>query len=233
MIPIQNLVNKTLRDRQDSRDPKPIVSWHCSALGGCLRGVYLKRQGKLPDMPLDDRTLRVFDMGNKIEDWIVDLIDSQEDIKVETQVRIEDLDLNVSGYADLVVKYKGEKEVLEVKSKNSKAFWWMDKKKQGAQRHHMQQLWMYLYVLNIDKGRIIYVSKDDSAILEYPVFLNDASLKKEVMDQLELLNKAWKAQDITLLPLPEKGSWEEKYCSFHHQCVYQEEKNNKKNKLKK
>ena len=220
MIPIQNLINKTLKDKNAERGSKEITSWHCSKIGSCLRGIYLQRQGKLPDKPLDDRTLRVFSMGNKIEDWIVDLIKAQN-TKVETQVRIEDKKLGISGYADLVLEHEGIKEVVEVKSKHSRSFWWMNKKGEGAQRHHQYQLWLYLYVLGIEHGEIIYVSKDDLSILQYPVLLSDKSLKKEVMEQLNLLNKAWKAKDITLLPLPEEKSWQEKFCNYHNQCVKQ------------
>ncbi len=219
MIPIQQLINQSLKEKNAERGNKPIVSWHCSSLGSCLRGIYLKRQGKLPDTALDERTLRVFDMGNKIEDWLVGLIEKQPDVKVETQVRIEDKELGVSGYADMVIEYEGEKQVYEIKSKHSKSFWWMKKKGEGASRHNMQQLWIYLKVLGIDKGNLIYVSKDDSAILEYPVLLSDKSLEKEVMEQLTLLNKAWKEQDIFILPLPKEGDWLAKYCSHHKQCV--------------
>ena len=225
MIAIQDLINNSIKETNDARrkDYKQ-TSWHISSLGSCLRGIYLKRAEAKPDTEMDERTLRVFDVGNKIEDWVVELLKTQ-DIKVETQVRAEDKELNVSGYADVVVENKDGKEVLEIKSKHSRSFWWMEKKKQGAQRSHQYQLWMYLWLLNIERGRIIYVSKDDLSILEYPIFRNDESLKKECFEQLEFLNKAWKAKDPSILPLPENGKWgnqndfQSKYCSFHKQCV--------------
>lgn len=215
-IPVQDFIDKSLRDKENNKPKKEITSWHASQIGSCMRGIYLNRLGKAPDSPLDDRTLRIFDMGNKIEDWIVNLIKLQG-IDVETQVRVEDKKLNLTGYADAVIKYKNEREVLEIKSKHSKAFWWMDKKGQGAQRHHMYQLWLYLYILKIDRGVIVYVSKDDSAILQYVVFRNDATLKKEVMNILDTLNNCWEKK--ILPPLPERGSWEEKYCGHHKQCI--------------
>ena len=176
----------------------------------------LQRLGATPDAPLDDRTLRVFDMGNKIEDWIVDLIKA-EGIEIETQVRVEDEKLNVTGYADAVVKYGKEKEVLEIKSKHSRAFWYMNKKGEGANRQHMYQVWLYLHLLKIDQGSIIYVSKDDSAILQYAVSRKDKQLEKEVMDILNTLNRCWK--DKVYPPLPGSKSWQAKYCNFHKQCL--------------
>jgi len=215
-IPIQDFINNALRKKQDSRPAKEITSWHASQIGSCMRGIYLGRLGKQPDVPLDDRTLRVFDMGNKIEDWIVDLIKA-ENIDIETQVRIEDEELNISGYADAVIKHKKEQEVLEIKSKHSRAFWYMDKKGEGAQRHHMYQVWLYLYVLKIEQGSIIYISKDDSSILQYSVRRDDEQLKTEVMDILDMLNRCWKEK--ILPPLPDSKSWQAKYCSFHKQCL--------------
>lgn len=225
MIGIQQLINNSLREKDEARskDYKQ-TSWHISSLGSCLRGIYLKRAGEKLDKGFDDRQLRVFDMGNKIEDWIVDLLKTQ-DIKVETQARVEDKELGVSGYADVVVEKDGEKEVLEIKSKHSKSFWWMDKKGGGAQRSHQYQLWMYLWLLDIEKGKIIYVSKDDSAILEYPIFRNNEDLKRECFEQIDLLNRAWKAKDPSLLPLPVNGKWgndndfHSKYCDFHSKCI--------------
>ena len=218
LISIQEFINASLKEVQDNRPVKKITSWYASQIGSCMRGMYLQRLGKEPDEPLDDRTLRVFDMGNKIESWVVDLIKAQE-VEIETQVRVEDAELNITGYADAVIEVKGKKEVLEIKSKHSRAFWWMDKKKEGTMRQHQYQLWIYLYLLKIDRGSIIYVSKDDLSILQYLVFRNDKQLEKEVMEIINSLNRAWKKQDPSLLPLPEKGSWQAKYCRYHKQCL--------------
>ena len=85
-------------------------------------------------------------------------------------------------------------------------------------RHHEYQLWTYLKLTGINSGRIIYIEKDYLSIQEYIVVLEDKEIAKEVIDYLELLNKAWKAKDITLLPLPEKKSWQERFCNYHSQC---------------
>jgi len=216
MIPIQNIINQAVRSRK--RKKKEITSWHISKIGSCMRGTYLERLGVKPDKEIDDRTLRVFDLGNKVEDWVVDLISSQDGVKIETQTRVEDKKLGVSGYSDVIIKYKGDRVLYEIKSKNSRAFSWMDKKGEGANRHHEYQTWMYLRLLGIEKGNIIYISKDDMRVLEYPVLLSNESLEQEVMSWLNSMNKAWKSKDISLLDLPEKDSWQAKYCRFHKTC---------------
>jgi len=217
MIPIQDIINKTLKEK-NKREKKEITSWHISRLGSCLRGVYYERLGVKPDTEIDDRTLRVFDIGNKIEDWVVEQLTLNPNIKVETQIRVEDKDLNVSGYADLKLGVNGDTELYEIKSKHSKSFWWMEKKGEGAHRHHQYQLWLYLWLTKISKGSLVYVSKDDMTILQYPVLRDNKALYNEVMKELELLNKAWKKKDPSILPLYDDKDWRSKFCRYHSHC---------------
>jgi len=222
-INIQDIINKAIKEKNGDRKGYKPTSWHISGLGGCLRGQYFSRLGTAPDYSIDDRTLRVFDMGNKIEDWLVDLISTQKDIvDIQTQIRVEDKKLGISGRIDILATFR-EKMVYEIKSKNSRSFWYMIKK--GPQREHEYQLWCYLYLLNIERGKLVYVSKDDLAIMEFEVKLDNEEIKNEVFKIIKLLNKAWKAKDVCLLPLPDKNSWQAKYCNFHKKCLKAE--NNK------
>lgn len=207
---IQTLINEAVR-----RDEKKAInSWHPSKLGSCLCGAYLERMGVTPDTEFDDRTLRVFSAGKHFEEWLCDLIkDGHADI--QEQVRIEWPKMNVTGYADLII---GD-TVYEIKSKHSRAFWWMVKKNEGPGKHHMMQLWTYLKVLEKERGELVYVSKDDLAIQQYPVYLNDKKLEKAVLAELTTLNQAWERK---LPPRPAKeDTWQAKYCRFHKQCVTQ------------
>lgn len=216
-IPIQEMINESVqRD-----DKKEMTSWHASGVGSCLRGQYFQRLGVEPDEGFDDRTLRVFQCGRLFEDWVVDLIKKRDDIEVlddeGKQIYVRDDDLDVSGYVDLMVEYEGKKKIYEIKSKHSKSFWYM-KRDGKPMRHHEYQLWIYLKLLEIEEGGLVYVSKDDLAILEYPVFLEDRKLEKEVTERLRLLNKAWEEKDPSVLPLPE-NEWRAKYCRFHSHCL--------------
>lgn len=211
-IPIQQLINNAVREREK----KEITSWHISRLGSCLRGLYYERIGAKPDTEFDDRTLRVFEVGKMFEDWVVGKLETQP-IKIDTQVRVEDKKLGVSGYADVVATYKDTTKVYELKTKHSRSFWYM-KKEGKPMRQHEYQLWMYLWLLNIEEGALIYISKDDLSILEYPVYRNDKKLRKEVGTIITLLNWAWRSKDPSILPLPKDGSWQSKYCRFHSHC---------------
>jgi len=215
-------VEKIINDSFVEREKKEITSWHASRLGSCLRGMYLERLGGDPDTKIDFRTLRVFELGNQIEEYIVGKIRARtesEGYKIETQVRIELPEVDVTGYADLAITKDLEQEVWEIKSKNSRAFWYMDKG-EGANEHHKQQVWLYLKALKMARGRIIYLSKDDGTIREYVVRLDDKELEKGIMDQLNILNKCWKEKKLP--PVAKTGTWQAKFCNYHLQCMKNE-----------
>jgi hypothetical protein len=244
---IQKLLNDIIleedKKKREETLGKGITSWRSSGLGTCMRGRYLDRllsgTGIKPEH--DPRTLRVFEIGNQVEDWLMNSLKKQNQYQLYQQVELEDSEYNLTGHLDgYLVENPTEKiveggdlakeTIVECKSKNSKAFWYMDKKGEGAQVHHKMQLHTYLYMMNkhggklpdgtvipprsgkLTEGRILYVSKDDMAMLEYPVYLNDTELEKMWKYELDTLNRCWK--DRTAPPAPEKGSWQEKYCKF-------------------
>lgn len=218
---IQTIINDKLSVRREDYKPK---SWNCSKLGSCLTGIYLERAGMPPDEEFDARTLRVFSAGKMFEDWCIGLVKDTPGVKFEMQVRCELPEYDLTGYADLVCEINTEKIVYEIKSKHSRAFWWMDKKGEGANYHHKMQNWCYLKALNIAEGRILYVSKDDMATLEYPVRLNDEELATSVLTELKTLNEAWKQKLPPPVPAWEKkDQWKGEYCRWHKQCLIQKE----------
>jgi len=207
-ILFQQLVNEALREGQTEKE---ITSWHASRMGSCLRGMFLERKGVKPDKDFDERTLRVFQCGKVFEDFLVSLAEKKMDI--EKQVRVESKELNISGYADLVVKHEGEIKVYEIKSKHSAGFTYL------PNDQHRQQLWIYLYCLNISSGNLVYLSKDDLRIAEYPVLLDDEKLKQTVLGQINVLNIAWRDDDITKLPLiDDPKDWRGRFCRWHISC---------------
>jgi len=216
-VNIQSIVDSNLLGKEE----KKVTSWQASKLGLCLSGVVYERLGAKPLEEVDSRTLRVFKCGNLFEEYIVNQLKqyeqyASEPLHVEEQVRVEDPILGVTGYADVVLNFKDYREVIEVKSQHSRAFWYMTKKGQGAYEHHAMQLLIYMYILKIPKGRLVYVSKDDLCIQEYEYTLEDPILKK-ALSNVKALNEALKSG---IMPMPaEEGSFQAKYCRFHKYCT--------------
>jgi|TARA_Y100000034_G_scaffold64432_1_gene77953 CRISPR/Cas system-associated exonuclease Cas4 (RecB family) len=208
----QELVAEAIKDGRGG--DRKIVSWHASGLGSCLTGRYLERLGVPADKEFDDRTLRVFSVGHVFEDWYVGLLEKKA--KVERQVRVEDKKYNFSGYVDAIVGGM----VYEIKSKHSRAFWWMEKNG-DASIHNKMQLWSYLWKLEIDEGRLVYISKDDLGVAEYIVLRKDKELRDLVINELKVLNEAWE-QQLPPEPIRDKKHWHAKYCRWHKQCLSQD-----------
>ena len=54
---------------------------------------------------------------------------------------------------------------------------------------------------------IVYISKDDLAILEYPIFRSNKDIEQAVMNELIILNESWKQK---LPPPPVIWDWDKK-----------------------
>ena len=224
---IQQLIKESINQERETHKKKR-ESWYPTDLGKCLTGAYWARMGKEP-IEFSDRQLRVFKVGTIFERFITDLIDENKNgYKVELQVPVRDEKLDLSGYADMVITTSEKRIVYEIKSIHSRAFWHMEREG-GAAEHYKLQLFAYLYMLNIDEGRLLYISKDDLAISEYVVLRNNKKLEVEFLREMEILNRAWRDKKP---PKPEptiikegnkyKINWKAKYCSYHHHCLNDE-----------
>jgi len=212
----QNLFIAKLIPKQE-REERAITSWHISKLGSCLTGTYLERMGEKPDEEFDERTLRVFDVGKMFEQWLLEQIKKDTRFEITEQARVEGS--GFSGYIDALVTIKKTKEIvpIEIKSKHSKAFWYMTK--QGKpMRQHEYQLWMYMYLTGYPLGKLVYISKDDNAVQEFFVKLNDKALEKEVITEIDILNKAWETKTPPV-PIIDPKDWRYKYCRWHKHCL--------------
>lgn len=212
---IQDLIDQALLAKQEKRD---VTSWQASKLGSCLSGVYLERMGYEPLVPLEDRTLRVFQAGNIFEDFVLDTLEASG-AKLERQVRVENKALGATGYIDAIMTDEnGSQEVLEVKSVHSRAFWYMvgnsKKTGEGPYPAHVMQTLLYMKTNGIPRGRIIYCSKDDLCIQEYEITL-DHPLMETLTERIRILNGAWATG---ILPPVDPDNKLNKYCRFHAYC---------------
>jgi hypothetical protein len=217
MFSIQELINQSLKREEHKKE-----SWWPTDLGKCLSGAYYRRLGAKPDKEFTDRQLRIFKCGNLFEDFIAEQVKkSGNGYKIETQARIKLPEYDLTGYADLRISGENTDLVYEIKSVHSRKFWYMEKR-EGPDEHYMLQLWIALYALKVKEGRLIYVSKDDLTIAEYPVYLNDERLKSMALGELAILNEAWSKKEP---PPPEpaikdgKINWKARWCDYHSQCL--------------
>lgn len=217
MINVQELINDSVK-REDKH--QPVMHWRASRLGQCLKGVYLERLGKEPDQGFDERTLRVFKVGKMFEDWVIKKItDGMPKEDWDSQIVCDLPYLDASGHPDLI--FPKEKIIYELKTVHSKKFWYMTKDG-SPDEHYSMQLMFYLLATGYPEGRLLYVSKDDLAIAEYKILADNQELKDKVINELKILNDAWKTK---VAPAPEppikdgEMNWRAKYCNWHKQCM--------------
>ena len=81
-----------------------------------------------------------------------------------------------------------EPMIYEFKSINSQAFWGKKDYLYQAYPHHKHQLFGYMKANNIKEGRLLYISKDDLTLAEFPVYLNDEKLAESYRKDIETIS---------------------------------------------
>ena len=212
---LQSAIDKAISE--EKHEEHKVTSWRPSRIGACRTGMYLERLGVEPT-PFDARTLRIFQAGDIFEDWVADKL-QKGNTRIQRQIRLEWPEQDVTGYADALVL---DELVYEFKSRHSKSFWYMVNKGEGASLSHLMQLWLALKILDKPEGRLVYISKDDLSILEYPLFLETERVAEATMEELRILNKAW-LEKKPPQPIKNVKDWRNRYCRWHKTCLSQSE----------
>lgn len=229
---VQETIDSVLKntDKEKAKDYAQ-TSFHVGSLSGCLRGAYLERKGEHVKMPYDARKLRVFKMGNLVEEFVEDCLTKAGKI-VETQGRLEWPEFNLSGRFDfLTLDEERGYGVNECKSVHSGAFHWAKKRDGKPSDSKLMQVAMYhdklkerfpqLYASVID------VSKDDLCINEYVLTADDIEeYASQGRDNALILKACWDNDELPPMApsiIEEFGkyklNWKAAYCNLHHICT--------------
>jgi hypothetical protein len=122
-------------------------------------------------------------MTREVKDWDELIKIAKTSDTIEDKLR--DLTLQLLEYLKKNFPQGLPKAIFEIKSVHSDTFWkYIDQLKRGY-KHHRMQLGSYLDFHKIDPGYIIYVSKDDLAIEQATVKLDD--VKQDIIDDVILM----------------------------------------------
>lgn len=208
---VQDIIDEVIADKEEHISSG---KYSPSLFGACYRRQHLKRSKFPPTNPPDKITLRKFKAGNLFHDFVQGIVLSkypeiQKEVKIETD--------NVLGFADMV----DVDEVADIKSQHSKKFWWNIKEFKAGKdikdmffNNWMQVMW-YAWQLNKSSSRIIFVSKDDLAIQEYVLPVDDY-WKGMLDEELTKLEYYWKEK---VIPPAQPRLYDGKECSW---CVFSE-----------
>lgn len=214
---IQEIIDEVLKPKEE-RIRSGLIS--PSSLGQCYRRQYWSRANEPVSNPIDSRTLRVFAMGHMVEKFIVDNLKQRyNDWGFQVEVNKDD----IHGFLDI----ESPEEIMDVKSQHSRKFWYNTKDANDGKDikdmfyNNWLQVMTYAWIRGKNKGRLIFVSKDDLSIQEYCLEL-DNYWKNEI--DMELTKIRYYYDNKTLPPAQPRlyGGEETKkecsYCQFKDKC---------------
>jgi len=215
---VSELVDKMIDGFLDKESKvKEDTTFYPSEISYCKRKNYYGRRCKIP---FDKETLRTFQVGNLIHNFIsyllkknleTKLLDSERSLTV---IANAEEDIDIRGRLDnLVLVNTGEgseKTIFEVKTSSNIQYM------KEAQEHHVMQITPYLRALQLKKGYIIYVEKNTLKTKVFPVEYD----KKIFLELVKRTREIAKHLRENSLPEPEgrKSSWECSMCLYRDKC---------------
>lgn len=146
-----------------------------SNTSNCARFHYYRFTGYEQLSNYSAQTLRIFELGNKVEDIVGDLFEKMG-ILLESQVEIRLEDPPINGFIDFIIEWDGPK-VVECKSINEAGFMFRRQAHKPTDSHYRQIQW-YLRAMDQEEGFVFYFSKNTSEVLPILVKRNDVFLDK-------------------------------------------------------
>lgn len=125
----------------------------------------------------------------------------------------------IRGYVDLIVDWQGEHVVGEIKTTSQESYVSKKAKSQGA-GYHLLQVLIYMKLLGLEKGFLLYENKNSQNLLVVPVMWNVAN-KKLIDDTFEWMNqvrKAWENGEKPQRVFKSERSVGCKSCPFKTHC---------------
>lgn len=163
-------------DREKIHTPSGKLS--ASGLGKPLQWQVLKTIG-VKGKEFDQYTLRKFQRGNHVEDWLVSqtagVIDKQVKIEYRGVVGLIDALIDTSEY-----EFKSGEMCMEIKSITNMAFKWLEKERQIKPGHALQAC-LYALAKGHKYFAVTYVASDDYRILS---MIEETSKYKSQVDQI-------------------------------------------------
>jgi CRISPR/Cas system-associated exonuclease Cas4 (RecB family) len=117
------------------------------------------------------------------------------------EFRVKTDDPPFDGYGDVMLDYKGERLVGEIKTMPNDGFQYK-KISRRPKMAHLMQLLMYMKVLKIRKGVMIYENKNNHELLTLPVVVNDhyRNWVEQAFEWMRIVYKNWQDKQLPEIP---------------------------------
>ena len=175
----------------NTQPPQRSDVFYPSLLGNtCDRYLYIAYNGMAPEQDITAQTQRIFDNGGYLEERMdeyftkLDIVDDREKV-----VKLDEPP--ISGRVDFILRHGEYGQVaLELKSINARGFGALNK---GPKPEHVIQLQIYLNLLPMEKGVILYENKNDQQLKSFV-------LDKDILVWQGLLDRCYNIMRMTSAP---------------------------------
>ncbi|MEM0372283.1 MAG: PD-(D/E)XK nuclease family protein [archaeon] len=196
---------------------KTIGRYYPSEVGGCLRKTWFSY---VEPVEAEPELAKVFELGNIIHDFIVDVLRSEKNknvelLEFEAPVKMIINDFTISGRIDdvILIREKNEKYLLEVKSTTKTSY------VKGLNPQYKGQLMFYMHASGVHKGIILYVDKTNLSTKAFEVTYDKKDAER-VIKRFKELNEALKKRIMPYAEAKqdENKKWMCKYCPYTDKC---------------
>ena len=117
------------------------------------------------------------------------------------EFRVKTDDPPFDGYGDVMIDYKGERLIGEIKTIRNDEFEYR-KINRRPKMAHLMQLLLYMKVWEMRKGVMIYENKNTHELLTLPVVLSERyrAWAEEVFEWMKLVYKNWQEKQLPEIP---------------------------------
>jgi len=117
------------------------------------------------------------------------------------EFRVKTDDPPFDGYGDVMLNYKGERLIGEIKTMPNDGFQYK-KISRRPKMGHLMQLLLYMKVWKMNKGVMIYENKNNHELLTLPVILNDhyRNWANQAFDWMREVYKTWQNKELAQIP---------------------------------
>ena len=182
-------IDRHLTSTSDQRPPSRDI-FYPSYLGStCDRLLYLHYNGLLPNPKFDSKTLRIFAHGHATENRYKDIFTKMRILSgTEIQARYDNPCIH--GRADFILNFpEFGRTIIELKTINDRGF----SNLLVPKSDHAVQLQIYLNILNIDNGFVLYECKNDQQLKAFHI-------KRSSSEWDAIIERCIKIQNMTVAP---------------------------------
>lgn len=214
---IQLILNKVAAEaKQESTKPHTVGVYRASEIGGCARALGYATLN-YPSEPLTPETHLIFKDGHIHHDAVRSLLGkvgtlSNVEMTISKQYKHNGQKFTITGTCDGVFN----EAIMDVKSISTFRFKYIDKNFPADFMNYVEQVQIYMDILNKHRGMLIFKDKNTSE-LKIKRFPYDSTLMENILDKVAAIHKAIKEKKLIDRPYG-RDTWHCKLCSYRLQC---------------